>query len=173
MSLGLCHDGGDAETGTGVEVGAGLAWSDPSRGITSDLRLYGLAAHEDGGYEEWGASGSLRIAPDPSGRGMSLSMTPSWGAERQGGRIWDTRPSALGDEGGERPGARLDVEFGYGLSLPGGLTGTPYMGLRAGGAGTTASAGGLPPGGGSPSRSASRPPAARPPTATGPSTGSC
>ena len=39
--VGLCHDGGDAETGTGLEVGA-------------------LVAHEESGYEEWGASGAIR-----------------------------------------------------------------------------------------------------------------
>ncbi len=132
LSLGLRHDGGDAETGTGVEVGAGLAWSDPSSGITSDLRFYGLAAHDESGYDEWGVSGSLRIVPDPTGRGMSLSMTPSWGAEGQGGRLWDTQPSALAGDGGEPPPARLDTELGYGLSLTDGLTGTPYVGLGLG-----------------------------------------
>ena len=132
LSLGLRHDGGDAETGTGVEMGAGLAWSDPSRGLTSDLRFYGLAAHEEDSHDEWGVSGSLRIAPAPSGRGLSLSMTPSWGAQGESGRLWDTRPSALAGDGGEAPGARLDAELGYGLSLSGGLTGTPYVGLGFG-----------------------------------------
>ena len=132
LSLGLRHDGGDAETGTGVEAGMGLAWSDPARGLTSDLRLYGLAAHESGGYEEWGASGSLRMAPDPTGRGLSLSMTPSWGAQGQTGRLWDTAPKSVAGTGnGEAPGGRLDTEVGYGLSALGG-TGTPYAGLGLG-----------------------------------------
>jgi hypothetical protein len=133
LTLGLRHDGGDAESGSGVEVGGGLAWSDPSRGLTSELRVYGLAAHEDGRYGEWGASGSLRIAPDPAGRGLSLTMAPSWGAPAQGGRIWDARPGALTGGGSEPPAARVDTELGYGLSLPGGLTGMPYVGLRVGG----------------------------------------
>ena len=30
LELGVRHDGGDAETGFGVDVGAGLAWRDPS-----------------------------------------------------------------------------------------------------------------------------------------------
>ena len=131
LSLGLRHDGGDAETGTGVEVGAGLAWSDPSNGLTSDLRVHGLAAHEDAGYDEWGVSGSLRIAPEPSGRGISLSMTPSWGARGQDG-LWDAQPSELADDGDEPTSVRFDTELGYGLSLPGGLTGTPYAGFRFG-----------------------------------------
>ncbi len=32
LSLGLRHDGGDAETGSGVEFGAGLSWSAPAAG---------------------------------------------------------------------------------------------------------------------------------------------
>ena len=117
--------------GTGVEAGAGLAWSDPARGLTSDLRLYGLAAHESGGYGEWGASGSLRMVPDPSGRGLSLSMTPSWGAQGQTGRLWDTAPKSFAGAGdSEAPGGRLDTEVGYGLALAHGATGTPYAGRR-------------------------------------------
>ena len=32
LEVGLRHDGGDAETGTGVELGAGLRYADPARG---------------------------------------------------------------------------------------------------------------------------------------------
>jgi len=89
-----------------------------------------------GGYEEWGASGSLRVAPDPSGRGLSLSLTPSWGAQGQSGRLWGAAPGSLAGAGGTdkggQPGVRLDTELGYGLSLSGGLTGTPYAGLGLG-----------------------------------------
>ncbi len=137
LSVGLRHDGGDAETGTGLEAGMGLAWSDPVRGLTSDLRLYGLAAHESGGYEEWGASGSLRLVPDPSGRGLSLSLAPSWGAQGQTGRLWDTAPKSFtGTGGGELPGARFDTELGYGLAVSEGVTGTPYAGLGLGDGGS-------------------------------------
>ena len=136
LSVGLRHDGGDAETGAGVEIGTGLAWSDPVHGLTSDLRLYGLAAHEAGGRDEWGASGSLRMAPDPSGRGLSLSLTPSWGVQGESGRLWGAAPGALssGTGGGELPGARFDTELGYGLAVSDGVTGTPYAGLGLGGA---------------------------------------
>ena len=30
-------------------------------------------AHEDSGCEEWGVSGSVRIDPEASGRGLSLA----------------------------------------------------------------------------------------------------
>ena len=132
LSVGLRHDGGDGETGSGVELGAGVAWSDPASGVTSEVRLRSLVAHEAGGYEEWGVSGYLRIAPGSSGRGLSLSLSPSWGGEAQGAaRLWDAASGSLAEE---EPAdrARLDTELGYGMALRGGLIGTPYAGLGFG-----------------------------------------
>ena len=130
LSLGLRHDDGDAETGTGMELGAGLTWSDPSRGLASGVRFHGLAAHEAGGYGEWGVSGSLRLAPDPSGRGASLSMTPSWGAQGRDGRLWVAEPGTLAPAHEADASGRLQAELGYGLAaFGGGFTGTPNLGL--------------------------------------------
>ena len=39
VELGVRHDGGDAETGTGLEFGAGLGYADPSRGLDMALRV--------------------------------------------------------------------------------------------------------------------------------------
>lgn len=84
-------------------------------------------------YGEWGVSGSLRIAPDPSGRGASLSMTPSWGAERQGGRLWRAQRGALAPADEADALGRLQAEFGYGLAaFGGGFTSTPNLGPRPG-----------------------------------------
>ena len=57
LEVGVRHDGGDAETGAGVELGAGLGWADPASGVSAELRGRWLAAHESSGYEEWGVSG--------------------------------------------------------------------------------------------------------------------
>ena len=43
-----------------------------------------LAAHQDADYTEWGASGSVHIEPDASGLGLSLSLSPTWGASAGG-----------------------------------------------------------------------------------------
>ena len=83
-NVGVRHDGGDAETGTGIEVGGGLSYTDPARGITVDARVRGLVAHEDEEYSEWGASGSVRIEPDASGHGLSLRIAPRWGVDAGG-----------------------------------------------------------------------------------------
>ena len=56
--IGVRIDGGDAETGTGLELGAGMRYA---RGpITIEGQVRALVAHEESGYEEWGASGAIR-----------------------------------------------------------------------------------------------------------------
>ena len=134
LELGLRRDGGDAETGTGVEIGGGLAWSDPSSRVTAALRARALAAHAASGYGEWGVSGTLRIEPDRRGRGLSLSLASGVGAEAGGAdAVWSARnAAALVPGAASDPSARLDAEVGYGLPAAGGrFTGTPYAGLSA------------------------------------------
>ena len=63
VEIGARYDAGDAETGYGIELGVGLGYANAELGLTLETRGRVLLAHEDGGYEEWGASGSLRYAP--------------------------------------------------------------------------------------------------------------
>ena len=136
LEVGLRHDGGDAETGTGIEVGGGVSYTDPASGLTVEAKARGLIAHEDEDYREWGASGSVRIAPDASGRGLTLLVAPSWGAAGGGAeRLWsagDARGLAANEDAA--PGSGLDAELGYGFSvLDGRGVATPYAGWsRAG-----------------------------------------
>ena len=80
--VGVRYDGGDAETGTGVEVGGGLRYQ--RAGVSIEGKVRTLVAHEESGYEEWGASGSVRVQPSDSGRGLSFTLTPAWGAASSG-----------------------------------------------------------------------------------------
>ena len=57
--MGLRHDGGDAETGTGIEIGAGLRYTVGT--VTVEAQARTLVAHEAAGYKEWGASGAIRV----------------------------------------------------------------------------------------------------------------
>ena len=132
LELGLRHDGGDAETGTGVEFGAGLGFADPSRGLDMALKVHGLAVHAEDGYDEWGVTGQLRLVPGGAGRGLSASLTPSWGVDPSGSeRLWAEPASAgLAANGGAEPSSRLDGEVGYGMAVfGGGFTGTPNVGF--------------------------------------------
>ena len=133
LELGLRHDGGDAGTGTGMELGAGVGYTDRSRGLDMALRVYGLAAHAEDGHREWGVSGSVSLVPGGSGRGLSMSLTPSWGVDRgDAQRLWtlpDAHALAANDEAAT-PSSRLDTELGYGLPVfGGGFTGTPNVGF--------------------------------------------
>ena len=128
--VGLRLDGGDAETGTGVEVGAGIRYT--AGALTIEGQVRALVAHEESGFEEWGASGAIRVAPDASGRGLSLTLAPVWGNAAGGAqRLWSARDAtvlAVGEDA-EAEG-RLDAELSYGVGLrrvPGVLT--PYAGL--------------------------------------------
>ncbi len=130
LELGVRHDGGDAETGTGLEVGAGLRYS--GGGVTIEGSVRTLVAHQEAGYEEWGASGAIRIDPGSSGEGLSLTLAPVWGAASGGTeRLWSPADAQdLAPQGDFEAGRRLEAEVGYGLDLgraPGVLT--PYAGL--------------------------------------------
>ena len=132
LEVGLRHDGGDAETGTGVELGAGLGYTDPESGVTMEARARWLAAHESSGYEEWGVSGSVRIDPGERGRGLSFTLAPTVGAAASGmGSLWSAADArGLAPGGTFEAGRSLAAEVGYGLAGPFRFgTATPYAGL--------------------------------------------
>ena len=128
--LGLRVDGGDAETGAGLELGAGLRYARGPVSIEGQFR--GLVAHMASGYEEWGASGAVRVNPSEFGRGLTFSLAPVWGnAGSQAERLWRARDaSGLEPEGEFEANARLEAEVGYGFGISNtrGLV-TPYTGL--------------------------------------------
>ena len=79
------------------------------------LKVHGLAAHAERDYNEWGVSGSLRLVPGVAGRGLSASLTPSYGADPGGSeRLW-TMPDASGLAANDNAplSSRLDAEVGY------------------------------------------------------------
>ena len=132
LELGVRHDGGDAETGAGVEVGGGVAFTDASSGLSIEAKARMLVAHADSDYEEWGASATARLDPGMRGRGLSLSLAPTIGsASSASERLWGAHDARGLAPGGEFEAARgLTAEAGYGLSLFGDrFTGTPNLGF--------------------------------------------
>ena len=135
LELGVRHDGGDAETGFGADIGAGLALAAPSRGLSAEIRARGLLTHEADGMRERGVSGTLAWDPAPdSDRGLSLSLSQTVGAQVSGGAdALLARPTLAGlgaeeDEG--RLGRRLEAQLGYGLGVfDDRWTATPELGL--------------------------------------------
>ena len=134
--VGLRHDGGDAETGTGVEIGAGLRYSVGA--VTIEAQARTLVAHEDSDYQEWGASGAIRVTPSPTGRGLTLSIAPGWGQTGSAAeRLWSAHDTGvLGTDSEFEPESQLEIDAGYGFGLVHGRgVFTPYAGLTLGGAG--------------------------------------
>ena len=132
LELGVRRDGGDAETGMGVDLGGSLRYADAALGLTAKAGGRYLAAHEDAGYREWGASASIRIDPGVAGRGLTLSVAPSWGADAAGGaeRLWSARDARALAGHGFDAAMRLRAEVGYGLPAFRGRGGvTPFAGL--------------------------------------------
>ena len=135
LELGVRHDGGDAETGFGADIGAGLALSAPSQGVSADLRARGLLTHEAGSMREQGVSGTFAFDPAPdSDRGISLSLSQTVGAQASGGAdALFERPTfaGIGAEQDEGPLARrLEARLGYGLGVfDDRWTATPEIGL--------------------------------------------
>lgn len=127
LEVGVRHDGGDGETGTGVELGGGVRWSHPAQGLTMQARARTLLGR--GSYRQWGVAGLVRVDPGADGRGMSLSVSPALGVAASGvARLWNEGVS--GSPATARYEPRLEAALGYGFDAPGtsGTT-TPYAGF--------------------------------------------
>ena len=136
LEIGVRHDGGDAETGFGVDIGGGIAWSDRASGITAEVGGRGLLAHASSGFREHGFAGSLTWDPRPdSERGLKLTLRQTVGAEANGAMdALLSRGTMAGlvanDNGDALRQRRLEVRLGYGLpAFEGRFTGTPEIGL--------------------------------------------
>ena len=129
LELGLRNDGGDGETGTGIEAGGALRYADAESGLTVEGRVRTLLNHS-GDYEETGVSGLVRIDPGASGQGLALSVEPAWGQTASGvQQLWENGVAA-GASPADQATARLNTEVGYGLGAAHGLgLVTPYAGL--------------------------------------------
>ena len=125
--LGVRWDGGAGAGGFGVELGGAVGLAEPSWRLTAEVRGRALLVHERP-LQEWGVSGRLRLGPDESGEGLSVSVQPSHGQAASGGeRLWSDGVAA--QEAVSEPETRLTTEIGYGLAAGGAGLLTPYGGL--------------------------------------------
>ncbi len=136
IELGLRHDGGDGETGAGIELGGSLRYNDPASGLTVESHGRTLLAH-GGNYEEWGIGGLIRLDPGAKGRGMSLSLVPTWGETQSGvQRLWNDGMTDRAAANDNKAQGRLETHLGYGFGVFGGRgLLTPYSGLSLAGEG--------------------------------------
>ena len=131
LEVGARHDGGDAETGFGVELGGGIAWTDPGMGLSLDLSGRTLLAHGNDDLKDRGFSAALAYDPAPATkRGASLSLRQDFGGRAQGGLDALFAPDPLEDRTGSEAASRWALEAAYGLPAFGGRwTGSPHAGF--------------------------------------------
>ena len=132
VEVGLRHDGGDAETGAGMDVGGGLVVSDASTGLAVDVRVRTLLVHQDEDFSERGVSLSVSYNPTPSTPlGFVARVAPSWGGQATSGAqaLWSRETMGGMAHGGLASGNRLDGEVGYGLPVGSRFVGTPRVGF--------------------------------------------
>ena len=135
LELGVRHDGGDAVTGLGLELGGSLRYVETTIGLTVAGRGRVLVAHRDDDYEEWSVGGLVRLDPGVDRHGLALTLAPAWGDGAGGigsfGRLYEQdEMSSYGRSQRVRQTGRVDAEVGYGLSgiLARGVM-TPFAGL--------------------------------------------
>ena len=103
---------------SGVELGGGVAWSDPALGLSLDVSGRTLIAHGNDDLEDRGYAVALAFDPDPATqRGPSLSVRQEFGGQAQGGLDALFQPATLADRTGGRGERPLDR--GGGLRLAG------------------------------------------------------
>ena len=136
LELGLRHDGGDAETGFGLDLGGGIVLSHPQRGLQAELRGRGLLSHAAEGFRDQGFSGSLSWQQQPdSDLGAALSLSQTMGGSSSGGadallsRV-NLEGLAANDGDDDLKNQRLEFKFSYGFPAFGDrFTLTPELGL--------------------------------------------
>ena len=117
FETGLRHDGGDAETGFGLEVGGGLAWQMPSLGLSLDIEGRTLLLHEAEGRSDQGFSATMNWDPGPESKlGPKFSLRHDLGGQATGGldALFSTNP--VGERMGMGGEGRWTTEAGWGMT---------------------------------------------------------
>ena len=135
VEVGARHDSGDGLTGTGMEIGTGVRYSNAAKSLTVEGEARYLINHSDD-YDEWGFHGEVRVDPGADGRGLSFSLAPSLGHQQRGmASLW-ARDGPDMPPTGERNSVegRLDARLEYGLpAVEGRGLLTPYAHLSLAG----------------------------------------
>ena len=117
--IGLFHDGGDGETGVGLELGGGLRYRNQAKGWSAEVFGRRRMVHGDALPREWGAGAAFRVDPGPADLGFSAILSQSWGRTGNGvERLWDQDPNDTAS--GSLSGGGMELQLGYGFGVLGG-----------------------------------------------------
>ena len=118
----LRSDGGDGDTGTGVEIAGGVRMT--SSTFTLEAQGRTLAMHGADEYSESGFSLMAKLNPSASHTGVAVTIAPRWGADALGnGMLWQDSLNigsantygALTGFGHGGAGKSIDTQIGYGM----------------------------------------------------------
>ncbi len=127
--LGLRWDDGDAEQGSGADLGLGFDYRHPASGLSMQGKASALVAHEEEDYDEWDASLQVRFDPGAQGRGVTFTLEPGWTADGRTQKMGMDFSNALGkwtkrglrlELTGERT-EKTDDNIGHNIRLTGSL----------------------------------------------------
>ena len=125
-SLALRQDKGDAERGSGLEVGIGMSVSNP-RGIDVNLQARALALHHEKDFRDRGFSASFNYDPEPTHlRGLTGQFSIDFGMASHGEELHsgDFFPQTSNPTSNT---SNWRVGVGYGFEWQNGLTRIPYV----------------------------------------------
>ncbi len=127
--LGLRWDDGDAEQGSGADLGLGFDYRHPASGLSMQGEANALLVHEENDYEEWDASLQVRYDPGARGRGVTFTLEPGWSKNGRSQKMGVDFSNALGkwskrglqlELTGERT-EQDDNDIGHNIRLTGSL----------------------------------------------------
>ena len=127
MALGIRSDAGDDSQGTALELGAGLHYASADGRLRAEGHARGYLARNDG--NGWELGGQLALGTDARGRGLSLTLAPTWRAGSGDDRMVSSDPWFAADGG--RRAADVVFELGYGVATGAGHgLARPYFGVE-------------------------------------------
>ncbi len=135
FEAGVRHDGGDAGSGLGVELGGGLSWAVPRLGLAFELSGRTLLAHESDGRQEHGLAATLGYDINPgSAQGLSFTLGHTLGMRSEGGLEALFAPETLDTRRGTAAEGRWTAEAAYGLPVFGQYLASPTIEIGVGSA---------------------------------------
>ncbi len=116
--LALRHDGGDAETGFGMDMQVGFRLSEPASGLDIEVHARAVLTHQDRGLQERGLAGAVNWDTRPhSIEGLQVRVEHTIGAEALGGAERLLRAETIQPQNTIHQAGGLRVQAGYGFAL--------------------------------------------------------
>ncbi len=116
--LAFRHDGGDAETGFGVDMQVGFRLSELESGLDIEVHAHAVLTHQDRGLQDQGLAGAVTWDPRPhSSEGLQVRVEHTIGAEALGGAERLLRAETIQPQYRAHQTGGLRVQAGYGFAL--------------------------------------------------------